>query len=121
MTGVCDGDSFDRPGCAVAISEILTGRTPGEASKVCRDPNAETDLAVARRVIRAEIAGLESLAAALDEAFQTAVEACAAAARRIIVTGGGKSGHARRKIAPTPASTRTPAQFPPPRGAWHRA
>ena len=57
------------------MSEILTGRTPAEASKVCRDPNAETDLAVARRVIRAEIAGLESLAAALDEAFQTAVEA----------------------------------------------
>src|SRR5690242_12109811 len=69
------------------------------------------DLAVARRVIRAEIRGLESLADALDGPFHEAVEACAAALGRIIVTGIGKSGHVARKIAATLASTGTPAQF----------
>ena len=71
----------------------------------------ETDLAVARRVIRAEIGGLESLAAALDGAFGAAVDLCAAARGRIVVTGVGKSGHVGRKIAATLASTGTPAQF----------
>jgi arabinose-5-phosphate isomerase len=68
------------------------------------------DLAVARRVIRAEINGLESLAAALDGAFEIAVGLCAARGR-IIVTGIGKSGHVARKVASTLASTGTPAQF----------
>ncbi|MBV8737212.1 MAG: KpsF/GutQ family sugar-phosphate isomerase [Alphaproteobacteria bacterium] len=71
----------------------------------------ETDLAVARRVLRAEIAGLESLSAALDATFATAVNLCLAAHGRIIVTGIGKSGHVARKIAASLASTGTPAQF----------
>jgi arabinose-5-phosphate isomerase len=71
----------------------------------------KADLVVARRVIRAEINGLESLADALDGAFETAVDMCAAAPGRIIVTGIGKSGHIARKIAATLASTGTPAQF----------
>jgi arabinose-5-phosphate isomerase len=75
---------------------------------VCREGG---DLAVARRVIRAEIGGLESLAEALDGAFATAVGLCAAAHGRIIVTGVGKSGLVARKIAATLASTGTPAQF----------
>jgi arabinose-5-phosphate isomerase len=78
---------------------------------VRRKAGGNADLAVARRVIRAEIDGLESLAAALDGGFETAVDLCAAARGRIIVTGIGKSGHVARKVAATLASTGTPAQF----------
>jgi len=80
---------------------------------------ATGDLAVARRVIRAEISGLESLAEALDGAFKAAVDACAAVRGRIVVTGLGKSGHICRKIAATLASTGTPAQFVHPVEASH--
>ncbi|MGH7030199.1 MAG: KpsF/GutQ family sugar-phosphate isomerase, partial [Stellaceae bacterium] len=69
------------------------------------------DVAVARRVIRAEITGLERLADTFDDRFVTAVSLCAGARGRIIVTGIGKSGHIARKIAATLASTGTPAQF----------
>lgn len=69
------------------------------------------DLEVGRRVLRAEIAGLERLAGALDAAFGQALDLCAAARGRLIVTGIGKSGHVARKIAATLASTGTPAQF----------
>lgn len=69
------------------------------------------DVVVARRVIRAEITGLERLAEMLDGGFAAAVSLCAAARGRLIVTGIGKSGHIARKIAATLASTGTPAQF----------
>jgi len=69
------------------------------------------DLAVARRVIRAEIDGLEQLSQTLESAFGVALDLCAAARGRLIVTGIGKSGHVARKIAATLASTGTPAQF----------
>jgi arabinose-5-phosphate isomerase len=73
------------------------------------------DLDVGRRVLRAEIAGLERLARALEgsfgEAFGRALDLCAAARGRLIVTGIGKSGHVARKIAATLASTGKPAQF----------
>ena len=69
------------------------------------------DLAVARRVLRAEIVGLEQLSRTLDSAFGVALDLCAAARGRLIVTGIGKSGHVARKIAATLASTGTPAQF----------
>jgi arabinose-5-phosphate isomerase len=84
-----------------------------------RGAGGNADLAVARRVIRAEICGLESLAEQLDGAFRTAVEACAAVRGRIVVTGIGKSGHVARKIAATLASTGTPAQFVHPVEASH--
>src|SRR5208337_2374878 len=84
-----------------------------------RQSGGETGLEVARRVIRAEINGLEGLAVSLDGTFQSAVEACAAASGRIIVTGVGKSGHVGRKIAATLASTGTPAQFVHPVEASH--
>src|SRR5215471_4101578 len=77
------------------------------------------DLVVARRVIRAEIAGLERLAEMLDGAFEAAVATCAAVRGRIIVAGVGKSGHIARKIAATLASTGTPAQFIHPVEASH--
>ena len=69
------------------------------------------DLAVGRRVIRAEIDGLRQLAEALDGAFGSTLDLCAGASGRVIVTGIGKSGHVARKIAATFASTGTPAQF----------
>jgi arabinose-5-phosphate isomerase len=87
--------------------------TPVEAEK------GDRDLGVARRVIEAEIRGLEGLAAALDGAFAAAVDICAAARGRIIVAGIGKSGHVARKIAATLASTGTPAQFVHPVEASH--
>jgi arabinose-5-phosphate isomerase len=84
-----------------------------------RGAGDETDLEVALRVIRAEIGGLEGLAASLDRSFETAVGTCAAVGGRIIVTGVGKSGHVARKIAATLASTGTPAQFVHPVEASH--
>lgn len=69
------------------------------------------DIAVGRRVIRAEIEGLEQLAQALNGTFGHAVDICAKAGGRLIVTGIGKSGHVARKIAATLASTGTPALF----------
>ncbi|MGE5270700.1 MAG: KpsF/GutQ family sugar-phosphate isomerase [Thiohalocapsa sp.] len=79
----------------------------------------ERDLAVARRVVRAEIEGLEQLAGALDAGFAAALDLCAAAVGRLIVTGVGKSGHIARKIAATLASTGTPAMFVHPSEASH--
>ena len=77
------------------------------------------DLAVARRVIRAEIEGLEQLGRTLDAAFGAALDLCTAARGRLIVTGIGKSGHVARKIAATLASTGSPAQFVHPAEASH--
>ena len=77
------------------------------------------DLAVARRVIRAEVEGLERLGRALDSSFGAALDLCASARGRLIVTGIGKSGHVARKIASTLASTGTPAQFVHPAEASH--
>ncbi|HEV8680027.1 MAG TPA: KpsF/GutQ family sugar-phosphate isomerase [Stellaceae bacterium] len=59
----------------------------------------------------AEISGLEQLSRTLDAGFGVALDLCAAARGRLIVTGIGKSGHVARKIAATLASTGTPAQF----------
>jgi len=77
------------------------------------------DLAVARRVIRAEIEGLEQLSQTLGPAFGVALDLCAAVRGRLIVTGIGKSGHVARKIAATLASTGTPTQFVHPAEASH--
>lgn len=91
---------------AVAVSETGSARPANPA------PNAgKGDLAIARRVIRAEISGLERLAETLDDAFAAAVAQCERVCGRIVVTGVGKSGHVGRKIAATLASTGTPAQF----------
>ncbi|HKS88888.1 MAG TPA: KpsF/GutQ family sugar-phosphate isomerase [Stellaceae bacterium] len=74
---------------------------------------------MARRVIGAEIEGLEQLARSLDGAFVAALDLCAAAKGRLIVTGIGKPGHVARKIAATLASTGSPAQFVHPAEASH--
>jgi arabinose-5-phosphate isomerase len=78
-----------------------------------------TDIEVARRVLRQEIAGLEALVAGLDARFAAAVATLAQVKGRIIVTGMGKSGHVARKIAATFSSTGTPAQFVHPSEASH--
>jgi arabinose-5-phosphate isomerase len=102
------------------MSKIMAGPGDGAILRVAArmGANGAGDLKVARRVIRAEIAGLEALAEALDDMFEAAVEACAAAPG-VIVTGVGKSGHVGRKIAATLASTGTRAQFVHPVEASH--
>ncbi|MPY71719.1 MAG: KpsF/GutQ family sugar-phosphate isomerase [Alphaproteobacteria bacterium] len=77
------------------------------------------DIAVARRVLMAEAAGLHALAATLDDSFVRALDAMQRATGRVIVTGMGKSGHVARKIAATLASTGTPAQYVNPGEASH--
>lgn len=77
------------------------------------------DVATARRVIAAEIGGLERLARGLDTAFPAAVDICHRVRGRIIVSGLGKSGHVAGKIAATLASTGTPALFVHPVEASH--
>jgi arabinose-5-phosphate isomerase len=84
-------------------------------------PKDATDnaIAVARRVLRTEIAGLNALADGLDRRFAEAVDLLAATKGRVTVTGMGKSGHVAHKIAATLASTGTPAQFVHPAEASH--
>jgi arabinose-5-phosphate isomerase len=103
---------------AVSSGKALKSLAGGQSASR-RDGGLVRDLAVARRVIRAEIEGLEQLSRALDSAFGTALDLCAAAGGRLIVTGIGKSGHVARKIAATLASTGTPAQFVHPAEASH--
>jgi arabinose-5-phosphate isomerase len=79
----------------------------------------DNTLAVARRVLKTEIAGLTALAAELNGRFSEAVNLLAAAKGRVTVTGMGKSGHIARKIAATFASTGTPSQFVHPAEASH--
>jgi len=92
---------------------VLTSnrRAAAEATGTTQGNELQSDLAVARRVIRAEIDGLERLALTLDGAFGVALDICAAVRGRLVITGIGKSGHVARKIAATLASTGTPAQF----------
>ena len=94
-------------------------RPPGRRAQSHEASGLVRDLAVARRVIRAEIEGLEQLGRTLDAAFGAALDLCTAARGRLIVTGIGKSGHVARKIAATLASTGSPAQFVHPAEASH--
>ena len=84
-------------------------------------PKDATDnaVAVARRVLRTEIAGLSALTDGLDNKFAEAVDLLAATKGRITVADMGKSGHIAHKIAATFASTGTPAQFVHPAEASH--
>jgi arabinose-5-phosphate isomerase len=77
------------------------------------------DIEVARRVLRSEIAGLESLIDELDGSFNAAIRLLANVEDRVIVSGIGKSGHIARKIAATFASTGTAAFFVHPAEASH--
>ena len=90
-----------------------------ETRSECVSDVLTSDVEVARGVLAAEAAGLRALAASLDGAFTAAVEALAACAGRVAVSGMGKSGHVARKIAATLASTGTPALFVHPAEASH--
>jgi len=99
---------------AISAHEALTG-----LGRLGEAPLLPQDITVGRRVIRAEIEGLEQLAQTLDGSFGLALDICAAVRGRLIVTGMGKSGHIARKIAATLASTGTPALFVHPAEASH--
>lgn len=81
------------------------------------------DVENGRRVLQAEIDGVQALRDSLDGAFGDAVAALhrlkTKARGRVIVAGIGKSGHVARKIAATMASTGTPAHFVHPGEASH--
>ncbi len=88
------------------------------------DFSSNSDVLTGRRVLDAEIAGLQALASALDGAFAEAVEAIQAMKSsgrtgRLIIAGIGKSGHVARKLAATFASTGTPSYFVHPGEASH--
>ena len=68
----------------------------------------ESDIEIARNVIRIEREALEQLEAALDEQIERAADLIMATDRHIIVAGVGKSGHIGQKIAASLASTGTP-------------
>ncbi|MGH1362315.1 MAG: KpsF/GutQ family sugar-phosphate isomerase [Calditrichia bacterium] len=68
-------------------------------------------LAIARKVVELELAGVQQLLDELDESFVEAVEMIYNRSGRVIVTGLGKSGAIGRKIAATLASTGTTAYF----------
>jgi arabinose-5-phosphate isomerase len=111
---------------AISFSERQAART------AARQRGAQA-LASARRTVGTERAGLDALAAALDnglaEPFAAAMEILEDATRsdpatgatrgRVVVSGVGKSGHIGRKIASTFASTGTPAFFVHPAEAGH--
>jgi len=88
-----------------------------------RKPDRQASIASALRTISTEQAGMEALAAALEnglaEPFAQAVEILGAIEGRVIVTGVGKSGHIGSKLAATLASTGTPAFFVHPAEANH--
>src|SRR5689334_14847207 len=82
-------------------------------------PSPAQDIAHGRAVLEQEIKGLKALAETLAEPFAKAVDLIAGIKGRVIVSGMGKSGNEPRKIAPTMASSGTPAHFVHPGEASH--
>lgn len=79
----------------------------------------ETDLDLARNVIRTEREALEKLETTLGPSIVTAANTILATDRHVIVAGVGKSGHIGQKIAASLASTGTPSFFLHPTEASH--
>jgi arabinose-5-phosphate isomerase len=79
----------------------------------------DADIALAKKVLTQEIAGIQALFTTLDHNFAAAVTVLHSLRGRTIVTGMGKSGHIARKIAATLSSTGTPAIFVHPAEASH--
>ena len=90
-----------------------------EVTAVEKPAAVADDIAVARRVLMDEAAGLRALAEVLDDSFVRALDLLQETSGRIVVSGMGKSGHVARKIAATLASTGTPAQYVNPGEASH--
>jgi arabinose-5-phosphate isomerase len=80
-------------------------------------PDSEIDLA--RNVIRIERDALEQLESSLDDTIIRAADLVMATDRYVIVAGVGKSGHIGQKIAASLASTGTPSFFLHPTEASH--
>ena len=76
-------------------------------------------IAVGRRVIAQEAAGLKCLADGLDESFAAMVSRVQSLRGHLVVTGLGKSGLIARKVAATLTSTGTAATFMHPVEALH--
>ncbi len=76
-------------------------------------------LALGRRVLDEEAAGVRALAAELPPGFALAARWFAACAGRLVVTGMGKAGLIGRKVSATFASTGTPSLFVHPADALH--
>ena len=79
----------------------------------------ESDLTLARSVIRTEREALDKLEASLGPTLAEAVELILTTDRHVIVAGVGKSGHIGQKIAASLASTGTPSFFLHPTEASH--
>ena len=93
-------------GSRVSAPEVVPADTP-------------STLDTARRVLRTEAEGLQSLADHLPADFVEVVKLLLQARGRVIVSGMGKSGHIARKIAATLSSTGTPSHFVHPAEASH--
>lgn len=81
--------------------------------------SANSDLNLARSVIRTERDALDKLESALGNTFIEAVDVILSTDRHVVVAGVGKSGHIGQKIAASLASTGTPAFFIHPTEASH--
>jgi arabinose-5-phosphate isomerase len=79
----------------------------------------ETEIELARNVIRIERDALEKLEASIDESIVRAADTIMATDRYLIVAGVGKSGHIGQKLAASLASTGTPSFFLHPTEASH--
>ena len=94
---------------SAATSEAASGRSDA-GSDVPADMPAAERLERARHFVRRTANSLDALSDALDGSFDEAVDLLAGA-RRIVVTGVGKSGHIGAKIAATLSSTGSPSHF----------
>ena len=103
----------ERTGLPVGVGTERASRPP--------EPPVDDDdiLAIARRTIRIESAGVARVEHRLGPAFVEAVRRILSSPGRVIVTGVGKSGLVARKIASTLAGTGTPALFLHPTEAAH--
>jgi len=81
--------------------------------------SANSDLTLARSVIRIERDALDKLETSLGPSLIEAVERILSTDRHVVVAGVGKSGHIGQKIAASLASTGTPAFFIHPTEASH--
>ncbi len=81
--------------------------------------SANSDLNLARSVVRIERDALDKLEASLGASLLEAVELILSTDRHVVIAGVGKSGHIGQKISASLASTGTPSFFIHPTEASH--
>ena len=91
----------------------LTARDPTDASQ------RDTELALAKNILRIESEAVKALIERIDDLFLDAVDLVSVCQGRVIATGMGKSGIIARKLAATLSSTGTAAYFVHPAEALH--